>query len=151
MGTRSLKGTRGNKGRASGASLAGRRFATERRNRKASVTGRSLVYMPAVQELHAEVRAQLEHCTCLLIDGTCWEDDELIRLGIGSKTARAMGHLPIAGEHGSLEQLAALDIDHIIYVHINNTNPILIENSLQRQAVEARGIQVAFDGLEMEM
>ncbi len=114
-------------------------------------TGRSLVYMPALQEMHAAVLGQLKDCTYLLIDGTCWEDDELIHLGIGSKTARAMGHLPIAGEHGSMEQLAALNIDHIIYIHINNTNPILIENSPQRQAVEAHGIKIAFDGMEREI
>ena len=114
-------------------------------------TEHTLVYLPGVQELHAEVRSHLQDCACLLIDGTCWDDDELVRLGISNKTARAMGHLPIAGVGGSLEQLAALDIDCILYIHINNTNPILIENSPQRQTVEAHGIKVAFDGLEMEL
>ncbi len=114
-------------------------------------TDRTLVYLPAMQELHAEVRSHLQDCSCLLVDGTCWDDDELVRLGIGNKTARAMGHLPIAGDDGSLEQLAALDIDRTIYIHINNTNPLLIENSPQRQTVEAQGIEVAFDGMEWEM
>jgi pyrroloquinoline quinone biosynthesis protein B len=117
-------------------------------------TGRALVYMPAVQELNDTVCFHLQDCACLLVDGTCWYDDELARLGISSKTARAMGHLPIASEEGkagSLEQLASLPIDRLIYIHINNTNPILIENSPQRQTVEARGIQVAYDGMEMEI
>lgn len=114
-------------------------------------TGGTLVYLPAVQELHATGWDNLQDCACLLMDGTCWSDDELVRLGISSKTARAMGHLPIAGDGGSLEQLAALEIDHVIYTHINNTNPLLIENSPQRQTVEAHGIEVAFDGMEKEI
>ena len=113
-------------------------------------TGHALVYLPAVQNWSA-VRDNVQDCSCLLIDGTCWYDDELVRLGIGSKTARAMGHLPIAGEGGSLELLAALDIDRTVYIHINNTNPILIENSRQRRLVEAHGLEVAFDGMEMEI
>ena len=114
-------------------------------------TNRTLVYMPAVQELNAVVRSQLQDCVCLLIDGTCWHDDELVRLGISSKAARAMGHLPVADKNGSLEQLVTMDIERIIYIHMNNTNPLLIENSPQRQAVEAYGIEVAFDEMEMEI
>src|SRR5579859_4154992 len=76
-------------------------------------TNRTLVYMPAVQELNESVRGQLQNCACLLIDGTCWYDDELARLGIQQKTARSMGHLPISGAGGSLEQLAPLPIERI--------------------------------------
>jgi pyrroloquinoline quinone biosynthesis protein B len=97
------------------------------------------------------VRSQLQDCACLLVDGTCWYDDELARLGIGGKTARAMGHLPIGGAGGSLEQLATLDIARKVYIHINNTNPLLIEDSPERRAVEAQGIEVAVDGLEIEI
>ncbi|MBV9689550.1 MAG: pyrroloquinoline quinone biosynthesis protein PqqB [Ktedonobacteraceae bacterium] len=114
-------------------------------------TSRTLVYMPAVQELNESVLGQLDDCTCLLIDGTCWSDDELASLGIAQKTARSMGHLPIGGKDGSLEQLVVLPIERIIYIHINNTNPILIENSLQRHAVEERSLAVAFDGMELEI
>ncbi|MBV8821911.1 MAG: hypothetical protein JO123_03875, partial [Ktedonobacteraceae bacterium] len=63
----------------------------------------------------------------------------------------SMGHLPIGGKDGSLAQLVVLPIERIIYIHINNTNPILIENSLQRHAVEERGLAVAFDGMELEI
>jgi len=114
-------------------------------------SGRSLVYLPAVQELTAAVRAQLDDCACLLIDGTCWHDDELIRLGLGGKTAREMGHLPIDGPGGSLEQLAPLPIGRKLYTHINNTNPILLEDSPERQIAEQHGLEVAADGLELQI
>ncbi len=114
-------------------------------------TGRTLVYLPGAQELTASVRAHLEGCTCLLFDGTCWQDDELIRLGIAGKTSRDMGHLPISGADGSLEQLALLPIERKIYIHINNTNPILFEDAPERRIVEEHGLEVAADGLEMEI
>jgi pyrroloquinoline quinone biosynthesis protein B len=114
-------------------------------------TGRALVYVPGAQELTASVRAHLEGSTCLLIDGTCWQDDELIRLGIGGKTSREMGHLPISGADGSLKQLAPLPIERKIYIHINNTNPILLEDAPERRIVEERGLEVAADGLELEI
>ena len=114
-------------------------------------TGRSLVYLPGAQELTASVLAQLEDCTCLLFDGTCWQDDELIQLGIAGKTSRDMGHLPIDGADGSLEQLAPLPIERKIYIHINNTNPILLEDAPERRIVEEHGLEVAADGLELEI
>lgn len=113
-------------------------------------TGRSLVYLPGVQQLTAAVAAELEDCACLLFDGTCWDDDELLRLG-GCKTARQMGHLPISGAGGSLEQLAALDVDRKVYIHINNTNPILLDDAPERLTVEAHGLEVAADGLEVQL
>ena len=114
-------------------------------------TGWSLVYIPGAQKLMASVRTQLEGCTCLLFDGTCWQDDEMIRLGIASKTSRDMGHLPISGADGSLAQLAPLPIERKIYIHINNTNPILLEDSPERRIVEEHGFEVAVDGLELEI
>ena len=114
-------------------------------------TGRALVYLPGAQALGASVLAQLEGCTCLLFDGTCWQDDELIRLGIANKTSREMGHLPIGGADGSLKQLAPLPIERKIYIHINNTNPILLEDSPERRIVEEHGFEVADDGLELEI
>jgi pyrroloquinoline quinone biosynthesis protein B len=114
-------------------------------------SGRVVVYLPGVQELGAAVRAQLDGCTCLLVDGTCWHDDELIRLGLARKTARDMGHLPIGGPGGSLEQLSRLPIERKIYVHINNTNPILLEDTPERRMVEQAGMEVATDGLEVRL
>jgi pyrroloquinoline quinone biosynthesis protein B len=114
-------------------------------------TGRALVYVPGAQTLTTSVRAYLEDCTCLLFDGTCWQDDEMISLGIATRTSRDMGHLPISGEGGSLKQLAGLPIERMIYIHINNTNPILIEDSPERRIVEEHGMEVAVDGLELEI
>jgi len=114
-------------------------------------TGRTLVYLPGAQELTASVLARLEGCTGLLFDGTCWQNDELIRLGIAGKTSREMGHLPIGGADGSLEQLAPLPIERKIYIHINNTNPILLEDAPERRIVEEYGFEVAADGLELEI
>ena len=125
-------------------SVVGYRFTDER-------TGRALVYIPGAQELTASVIAHLEDCTCLLFDGTCWQDDELIQLGIAGKTSRDMGHLPISGADGSLEQLAPLPIERKIYIHINNTNPILLEDAPERRLVEEHGLEVAADGLELEI
>ena len=114
-------------------------------------SGRSAVYLPGVQELTPQVREQLDDCACLLIDGTTWDDDELIRLGLAQKTARDMGHLAVGGPGGSLELLAPLPIERKIYIHINNTNPMLLEDSPQRRAVTDAGMDVAHDGLEVEV
>ena len=114
-------------------------------------TGGTLVYLPVVQELTVPLHRQLADCACLLVDGTCWRDDEMIRLGAGGKTAREMGHLPISGPGGSLEQLCPLPVDRKIYIHINNTNPILLEDSPERRALEQRGLEVAVDGLELQI
>jgi pyrroloquinoline quinone biosynthesis protein B len=113
-------------------------------------SGRTLVYLPCVQELTA-VRDQLDDCACLLLDGTCWRDDELIQLGLAGKTAREMGHLPIDGPGGSLGQLASLHIERRIYIHVNNTNPILLEDAPERRIVEQHGMDVAVDGLELRI
>jgi pyrroloquinoline quinone biosynthesis protein B len=113
--------------------------------------GRSLVYLPGVQELTPAVLDQLAGCACLLIDGTCWRDDELIELGLAGKTARDMGHLPIHGPGGSLERLSGLPIERKIYIHINNTNPILLEDAPERRVVERHGMEVAVDGLELRI
>ncbi|MEO3779879.1 pyrroloquinoline quinone biosynthesis protein PqqB [Micromonospora sp. B11E3] len=114
-------------------------------------SGRTAVYLPGVQELTSAVRAQLDGCACLLVDGTCWSDDELIRLSLAERSAREMGHLPIDGPDGSLRQLSPLQIERKIYIHINNTNPILLEDSPERRLVEERGMEVAADGLEVKV
>jgi pyrroloquinoline quinone biosynthesis protein B len=113
-------------------------------------TGRSAVHLPGMQSF-TPVRDQLEGCSCLLVDGTCWRDDELIELGLARKTSREMGHLPIDGPGGSLAQLAPLPIARKIYIHINNTNPILLDDSRERRAVEDNGMEVAVDGMEVQV
>jgi pyrroloquinoline quinone biosynthesis protein B len=114
-------------------------------------TGQCLACLPGVQELTAPVQAQLDGCACLLIDGTCWRDDELIALGLARKTARDMGHVPISGPGGSLERLAALPADRKVYIHLNNTNPVLIEDSAERRLLARHGMEVATDGMEIAL
>jgi pyrroloquinoline quinone biosynthesis protein B len=115
--------------------------------------GGDLVFLPCLPALTEPIRAELNGCAALLIDGTCWADDELTRLGLAAKTSRAMGHLPISGPGGSLAQLAALAAGHtrVIYTHINNTNPILLEDSPERRRLEQHGLEVAVDGLELQI
>jgi pyrroloquinoline quinone biosynthesis protein B len=113
-------------------------------------SGRVLVHLPVAQDL-AAVREELDGCACLLLDGTCWSDDELVRLGVGTRTAREMGHLPIGGPGGSLEQLAGLSVGRTVFIHVNNTNPILLEDAPERRAVEQHGREVAVDGRELEV
>jgi pyrroloquinoline quinone biosynthesis protein B len=114
-------------------------------------TGRVAVYLPGVQELTPAVRDELDGIDCLFVDGTTWHDDELIRLGLAEKTARDMGHLAIGGPGGSLELLSPLPIERKIYIHINNTNPILLEDAPERRLVTEGGMDVAYDGLEVEV
>lgn len=110
----------------------------------------SLVYLPGVQALGDGVRSAIAGCDVLLIDGTCFADDELVRLGLARKTSRSMGHLPIDGPDGSRAQLASLGVGRTIYVHMNNTNPVLLAGP-ERRAVEDAGAEVAGDGLEVEV
>lgn len=114
-------------------------------------SGGTLVYLPGVQALAPEVRAEIAGADCLLIDGTCWSDDEMVRLGLAAKTSRSMGHLPIDGPDGSRALLPELGARRTIFVHMNNTNPILLPDSPERKLLEDRGMEVAADGLEVEV
>ncbi len=114
-------------------------------------SGGRLVYLPGVQALTPALRAEIAGCACLLVDGTCWSDDELIRLGLAGRTSREMGHLPIDGPDGSLTQFPPLGVGRTIFVHMNNTNPILLEGAPERRVVEDSGMEVAMDGLEVEV
>jgi pyrroloquinoline quinone biosynthesis protein B len=87
----------------------------------------------------------------VLVDGTFWSDDELARTGISARSARDMGHVPLSGPGGTLEVLARLERPRKALVHINNTNPILLEDSPERKAVLRADVEVAYDGLEIEL
>jgi pyrroloquinoline quinone biosynthesis protein B len=114
-------------------------------------TGRAAVYLPGVQELTPSVRDELDGVDALFVDGTTWVDDEMIQLGLAQKTARDMGHLAVGGPGGSLELLSPLPIRRKVYVHVNNTNPMLLDDSPERRAVVDAGMEVAEDGLEVEV
>jgi len=114
-------------------------------------SGHSLVYLPAIKQLDATVKHRLEQCDCFFLDGTCWSDDELVRKGLSQKTSLSMGHVPVSGLDGSLGQLADVRHARKIYIHLNNTNPLLIEDSPERRLVEEAGWEVAFDGMTIEV
>jgi pyrroloquinoline quinone biosynthesis protein B len=85
----------------------------------------------------------------LFFDGTTFTDDELIAAGLMAKSAQRMGHVPMSGPDGSMAALASVSVGRKIYIHINNSNPVLIEGSPERREVEAAGWQVAADGMEI--
>ncbi len=105
-----------------------------------------LVYAPCVAALGEALDEAARSADCLLLDGTFWDDEEPIRSGIGSRTARAMGHWPVSGAEGSLNWLSKLKVRHRIYVHINNTNPMLNERGPEHRLVTERGVGVGADG-----
>lgn len=114
-------------------------------------TGGVAVYLPGVQELTPTVLDEIAGADLLLVDGTTWHDDELVRLGLAAKTAHDMGHLHVGGSGGSLEVLARLGLPRVVYVHINNTNPILLDDSDERAEVGKAGFTVGTDGLDLEV
>jgi pyrroloquinoline quinone biosynthesis protein B len=114
-------------------------------------SGGVVTYAPGLARLDDGVLGRLAASDVVLVDGTFWLDDELARLGISERSARDMGHLPLSGPGGTLEVLAGLERPRKVLVHINNTNPILLEDSPERQAVEGAGVEVAYDGLEIEL
>jgi pyrroloquinoline quinone biosynthesis protein B len=113
--------------------------------------GASLTYAPCLPALTDEVAAELKGTDCAILDGTCWSDDELASVGLPGKTSRSMGHAPVTGPGGSLDRFAALPVRRRVYTHLNNTNPLLVEDSPERRRVEAVGIEVAHDGMEIEL
>lgn len=109
-------------------------------------SGRSLFYAPGLGEIDERVFDAMSTADAVMVDGTFWTDDEMISLGISGKTARSIGHLPQSGEGGMIEWLSRLPArTRKLLIHINNTNPILDEDSPQRAALAAAGIEVCED------
>jgi pyrroloquinoline quinone biosynthesis protein B len=120
------------------------------RVREAS-TGRRLAYFAATAGLTPAMRDVLADADGVFFDGTFWSSDELPALGLGVKRAEDMAHLPVGGARGSLAQLRDLRARRRIYIHVNNTNPILREDSAERRLVEAAGWEIAWDGMEVTL
>lgn len=114
-------------------------------------TGGKLFYAPGLGEIEAHLRPYFEQADCVLVDGTCWTDDEMSRRQVGHKLARDMGHLPQSGEGGMIEWLANFPDTRKILIHINNTNPILDESSPERAELTKAQIEVSFDGMLLEL
>ena len=110
-----------------------------------------LAYFPAVASITPQVRAALDQADCVFLDGTFWSSDELIVLGLGEKRAEDMAHLPVGGAGGSLDALAGIRAPRRVYIHINNTNPMLRPRSAEARQVKAAGWEIAHDGMEMTL
>jgi pyrroloquinoline quinone biosynthesis protein B len=109
-----------------------------------------IFYAPGLGVVDESLLPLMRDADCLLVDGTFWREDEMAFAGVGSKPASAMGHLPQSGPGGMIEVLDRFDKPRKILIHINNTNPILDEDSPERAELAAHNIEVAYDGLELE-
>ncbi len=114
-------------------------------------TGGRLIFLPGLAFLDETMKAHLLDCDALLLDGTFWSEYEMPEMHVGRTSATQMGHLPVGDPHGSLQQIAPLSIAHKVYVHINNTNPMLREDSPEHAAVKEAGIGIGWDGLELAL
>jgi pyrroloquinoline quinone biosynthesis protein B len=110
-----------------------------------------VLYAPGLGAIDEPIWLAMQTARCVLVDGTFWTDDEMIRLGISTKRARDIGHLPQSGPGGMMDVLKPLKARRKILIHINNTNPILDEDGPERARVRNAGIEVAFDGMEIAL
>ena len=116
-----------------------------------SDSGKRLIYMPAVPQIDDDLLDEAASADVLLFDGTFWDEDELIRIQGSGQTAQEMGHVPVSSPTGSLAQLAHLKRPRKIYIHINNTNPMLDEASPEYRQVRDAGWEIAEDGWQFEL
>jgi len=115
-------------------------------------SGRTVVYAPGLSAIDERVWGAMQSAACILVDGTFWTDDEMLRIGVSRKRAREIGHLPQSGPGGMLEWLDRLPAGvRKILIHINNTNPILDEGSGEYAELVRRGVEVARDGMEIAL
>jgi pyrroloquinoline quinone biosynthesis protein B len=110
-----------------------------------------LYFIPGCAGLVPELENRLRGAALVLFDGTLWSDDEMIRAGLGDKTGRRMGHMSLSGPHGTIAAFASLNVRRKVLLHINNSNPVLLEDSAERAELQAAGWEVAWDGMELEL
>lgn len=111
--------------------------------------GKRIAYVPGCAWIDDDLLLRIAGVDALFFDGTVFRDDELVRAGVSEKTGRRMGHVPMDGEDGSIARLSGVPVSRRIFIHINNTNPVLIEDSTERHSVEKSGWIVAHDGLRI--
>jgi pyrroloquinoline quinone biosynthesis protein B len=114
-------------------------------------TGGRAFYIPGCARLTPKLAERLQGAALVLFDGTLWDDEEMIRQGLGTKTGRRMGHMPMSGPEGSLAGLASLGIGRCIYVHLNNSNPAVDPGSAEAATIREAGFEIAFDGMEIAL
>jgi pyrroloquinoline quinone biosynthesis protein B len=111
----------------------------------------SLLYAPGLGQMSSGLLDMMGGADCVMVDGTFWSEDEMQRAGVGTKLASEMGHLPQSGDEGMLNWLSKIQGPRKILIHINNTNPILLETSPERKLVEESGVEVAYDGMTFDL
>ncbi len=111
----------------------------------------SLFYIPGCAAITTDLAMELRGASCLLFDGTLWRDDEMIVAGVGSKSGRRMGHMSCSGADGTIAAFRDLGVARKLFIHINNTNPLLIFDSAERQAALSAGWEIAQDGMEIAL
>jgi pyrroloquinoline quinone biosynthesis protein B len=116
-----------------------------------TATGKSFFFIPGCAAVSERLRQRLAGSALVFFDGTLWRDDEMIRLGVGSKTGRRMGHLSMSGDDGTIAALCDLGIGRRVFIHINNSNPVLLDDSPERQIANAAGWEIAYDGMEVRL
>jgi pyrroloquinoline quinone biosynthesis protein B len=110
-----------------------------------------LHFIPGCARMTDALTHRLRRSDLVLFDGTLWADDEMQRAGLGSKTGQRMGHMSVSGENGTLAAFRGLPIGRKILLHINNSNPILLDDSPERAEAAAAGWEVAYDGMELQL
>jgi pyrroloquinoline quinone biosynthesis protein B len=118
---------------------------------KDKASGKHLYFLAASAAVTDDLRARLAGASAVFFDGTVWRDDELIAAGLGHKTGQDMGHIAMSGERGAIQSLAGLDIGQKMFLHINNSNPVLLSDSAERKAAERAGWQIPRDGTEITL
>lgn len=116
-----------------------------------TVNGKKLFYAPGLGEIEPHIMDAMREADCVMVDGTLWTGDEMMRLGLSKKTSADMGHLPQSGPGGMIEILDSLGSQRKILIHINNSNPILNEKSDEAAMLKLHEIEVAFDGMEISL
>lgn len=112
---------------------------------------RRFFYIPGCAAMPKELAARLTDAALVFFDGTLWRDDEMIAAGVGAKTGRRMGHMSIDGPSGTLAAFAPLHVRRKVFIHMNNTNPVLLGDSSERARAQAAGWEVAEDGMEIRL
>ena len=114
-------------------------------------TERSFFFIPGCAAMTGGLRRRLAGSALVFFDGTLWRDNEMIRLGVGSKTGRRMGHMSMSGDDGTITAFRDLDVGRRIFIHINNSNPVLLDDASERRLAEAAGWEIAYDGMEVRL
>ena len=108
-------------------------------------------YIPGCANVPEWLKKRINNSNLILFDGTLWTDDEMIREKVGIKTGKRMGHISMHGSKGSIESFKNINIKRKIFIHINTTNPALLENSDERKIANEAGWEIAYDNMELKI